>query len=253
MPSSIVAQDREAAIPKPIRTHASSLLLASLCTGCVALWPADERPVSPVAVEARRIMANLKETKYQFTIVADESRGLYQMDCSGLAGYILKRVAPEAHAAAARADRAARPRAFAFYETFARAPAEPVSETQTWMRIARLADARAGDMIAWRKPVLKAGETTGHIVIVDSHPVKARDGRWRVRIIDATTRGHDRDTRKEVQTGVGCGTMWFTVDEEGRPNGTMSRYSSPPRTNQPIAIGRVVPRGMDPFSTPVPR
>jgi hypothetical protein len=109
-----------------------------------------------------------------------------------------------------------------------------------WLRIERIADARPGDILAWRSLKPKRG-STGHVVILDGRPVQTPDGEVCVPVIDSTSSGHGNDTRPKGQTGIGRGLMWFAVDAQGHP--TAYRWSRPTGKLQsrPIAIGRPVP------------
>lgn len=213
-----------------------SLLMCLL----LALPLLGARAASPVCVEARRILANARDTRYQHKTVVDESAGQYHLDCSGLAAVILRRAWADAFRAVEKADRVSHPRAFAYHDIFASAATNAPAATNGWVRVVRVADLRPGDFIAWRRAALKAGDSTGHVMIADQAPVREECGDWRVVIIDSTTRRHAADTRAEGSDGVGRGTIWMTADAEGRPAGVRLRAPSDrPRTGLPIAMGRV--------------
>jgi hypothetical protein len=84
------------------------------------------------------------------------------------------------------------------------------------------------------------GENTGHIVIVDQTPVREEDGQIRVTLIDSTVTGHADDSRKAGTSGVGRGTMWFTVNEQGRPISYRWKSRTGKAHETPISIGRVI-------------
>lgn len=202
---------------------------------------------NPVAIEARRILANARATAYSHRTVVDEKAGLYRTDCSGLAGYIVKRISPAHLRAIPHTPTSSRPRAFEFYEAFRAAPTNAVAVSNGWQRVTRLADARPGDLIAWRKVNIVPGESTGHVVILDEPPVREADGKWRLVIIDSTSAPHAQDSRPNGSNGVGRGTMWFVTDEAGRPTGLL--WKSPEgkaRAPVPIAIGRLMKYGARP-------
>ena len=196
---------------------------------------------SPVADEAHRIHANIRETWYSHKTVVDEGTGRYGVDCSGFATLILKHAAPRQLAAVPHKDTRRRPLAYEFYEAFADAPPTAKESATGWLRVERLRDARPGDFIAWRKIHLEPGESTGHIVMVDEAPVREPDGRYRVVVMDSTSAPHANDTRKDGANGIGRGTMWFAVDDAGRPTGINWRNRAlAPRSASPISIGRVL-------------
>src|SRR5262249_55219831 len=84
---------------------------------------------------------------------------------------------------------------------------------------------------------------TGHVVIVDQTPVMEKDGLVRVVVIDSTTKPQVDDTRPKGSSGIGRGTMWFTVDKEGRPEGYVRGSRTAKPTIEAISIGRVLPAG----------
>ena len=191
-----------------------------------------------VYIEAVRILDSIQKTKYQHRTAIDEKKGEYLCDCSGFVGYVLNRSVGK-DGTGALGDGRKRPLAMDYEKFFAAAPAKRDRESR-WQRVVRLADARPGDIIAWRhdKPV---PGNTGHVVIVDQRPVLEDDGLVRVVVIDSTTRPQVDDTRPEGTSGVGRGAMWFTIDEKGRPLGTIrgSRNAEPKVEN--TSIGRALP------------
>ncbi len=82
---------------------------------------------------------------------------------------------------------------------------------------------------------------TGHVVLVAARPVLESDGLVKVVIVDSTTKPMVDDTRAAGTSGIGRCTMWFTIDEEGRPHGSIrgSRKATP--KVEAISIGRAVP------------
>jgi hypothetical protein len=234
------------------------LLLLRLPLAALPAWAAEPAPVpvprpdavvaSPDAVstpsarvhaEARRILEEMKDSRYSHATRVDKDEESYEVDCSGFATIVLKAVAPRSLASVPRAAGHKRPRALEFHEAFAAAPAEEKG-AKGWRRIERLADARPGDLLAWRREEIKPGEDTGHIVIVDEAPVREDDGQFRVIVLDSTGKPHGDDTRQSGATGVGRGTIWLTVDEAGRPAGFRWRARDGVLTRRPIAIGRAV-------------
>jgi len=196
-------------------------------------------PVQTVANELHRILANLKHTKYSHPTRVDEEAGSYELDCSGLACYMLQRVLPDHYRNVTIPKGQSRATARNFHDYFAGSPATPRGK-DGWRRIERMADVRPGDILAWRATKPKSG-STGHVVIIDSRPLLTRDGQVCVAVVDSTSTGHGNDTRAKGQTGIGRGLMWFVVDAEGHPTGyRWSRADGSLRTRS-IAIGRAVP------------
>jgi hypothetical protein len=201
-----------------------------------------DRPANAAArsvhKEATRILNSIEKTKYQHRTEMDEEKGVYLCDCSGLVGYILNR-SVGADGSGALGDGRKRPLAMHYEKFFAAAPTKADGESR-WQRIERLADARPGDIIAWRHEKPKPGNT-GHVVIVDQRPVAENDGLVRVVFIDSTTRPMVDDTRPKGTNGVGRGTMWFKVDENGSPIAHIRGARATEPKTEAISIGRALP------------
>jgi hypothetical protein len=186
--------------------------------------------------EACRILNSTKKTEYKHKTAIDEENGVYNCDCSGFCGYILSRTVAKDDPQGPLGDGKRRPRARDFEIAFAAAPTTP-NGAGRWQRIERLADARPGDIIAWRHEVDRPNNS-GHVVIVAEKPVVEKDGLVRVVMIDSTTKPQVDDTRAKGTSGIGRGTMWFAVDDVGRPTAYVrgSRIAKP--KSEAIAIGR---------------
>jgi len=226
--------------------------LQQICCGLVLVALASDRlvaeegsnsegPANPstqrIHEEANRILSGIQETIYQHKTEIDEENGIYRCDCSGLGIYVLNRTVAKDDPRGPLGDDRTRPRAMHFYEAFAEAT--PANEGR-WQRVEQLVAARPGDIIAWRRDVIRPGNS-GHVVFVDEQPVLESDGLVRVVMIDSTTRPQVDDTRAKGESGVGRGTMWFKLDDDGRP----VAYVRGSRTAEPqvvqISIGRANP------------
>lgn len=196
--------------------------------------------------EAVRILDNIRTTKYEHRTQIDEEKGAYLCDCSGFVGYVLNRTVGK-DGGGALGDGRKRPLAMDYEKFFAAASASRNSDSG-WQRIVRLADARPGDVIAWRHEKPKPGNT-GHVVIVDERPILEDDGLVRVRIIDSTTLPPETDAAPVAEgtpttkpTGVGRRTMWFTIDNDGRAVGHVRGSRSEKPKVEAISIGRPLPQ-----------
>jgi hypothetical protein len=223
-----------------IRAMKRIVVALLLCASLVAAAPAATRPASPLLARAYRMLDNLKATTYQHVTDIDEATGEYFCDCSGLVSYLLRKEMPEHYKAVPTPKPFRHPRAVEFYETFTAAPAEP-KPGDRWQRIDRLADARPGDVVAWRKPVIRETGVTGHIVLFDSTPKPLGENLFEVVVIDSTSRPHKDDTRPADVTGVGRGTIYLKTDDSGCPIAFASRSAEGPFTAYDIAVGRPVP------------
>ena len=200
---------------------------------------ATTNPASPLLARAYRMLAALKSTTYQHVTDIDEGTGEYYCDCSGFVSYLLRKEMPAQYAAVRFPKPFRHPRAVEFHDAFAAAPTERV-EGKKWMRIVRLAEARAGDVAAWRKATIPEQGVTGHTVLFDSTPEPVAADVYEVVVIDSTSRPHRDDTRDGDETGVGRGTIYLRVDAAGRPVAFATRSSDGPFTPYSIAIGRPV-------------
>ncbi|MFO0789498.1 MAG: hypothetical protein U0805_08570 [Pirellulales bacterium] len=228
----------------------AAVAVAAICSLAVArdIPNRSDEPANAatraVSDEARRILASIKKTEYKHKTDIDEAKGQYYCDCSGFVGYVLNRTVAKDDPKGPLLDGDRRPVAAKFEKAFESAP-ETAEGADRWQRVARLVDARPGDVIAWRHAVAKPGNT-GHVVIVDARPVEEEGGLVRVVVIDSTTKPQVDDTRAAGTSGIGRGTMWFKVDAQGRPVAYV-RGSRKARANEePIAIGRAIPTAEKP-------
>jgi hypothetical protein len=220
-----------------MRMHAQVAFLA-LALGCVlSRFAAAETPEAKVLAEARRIVADAKESHYQHETHVDQAAGIYDVDCSGFLCVILKDVLPKHYEAVPAGKGHARPLALQFYEFFTAAGEKG---DKGWKEIKQLKHAKPGDVLVWRLEEQVKGKDTGHVMIVDEAPVEDGKGIYRVVVLDSNLSPHADDTRKEGQTGVGKGTMWFVVDEEGKPVGYHWKLKNGKLHDMQIAIGRAV-------------
>jgi hypothetical protein len=184
----------------------------------------------------------MNETAYQGATEINEETGSLKCDCSGLVCYALRDMFPEAYLSVRgmEAQDRVRPMSITFYETFAAAATG--KGNGRWQAVEKLLDIKPGDVLAWRKDVIKEGESSGHTAMVASKPVVEKDGRVRIRVIDSTRGPHSNDTRTEKNLGVGSGDMYFTADRDGRPSGFYVRGDAPLQ-KLAFAFGRIVDLG----------
>jgi hypothetical protein len=190
-----------------------------------------------LATEAWRMTEDFPQTRYRHQTLIDPERGICEVDCSGFVVAILRQKSP-AHLESIKTKHK-RPLAEDFYAAFAPKDGNPA---RGWRRIDRLADAKAGDVLAWVKQDQSPGDNTGHVVLIAQKPLAESPQRYRVRVFDSTLHGHASDERtRDERSGIGEGTFWVEVNSEGRPIG----YRWKSRTGivhlAPIAVGRAVP------------
>jgi hypothetical protein len=189
-----------------------------------------------VASQAEFIVNNFRQSDYQHVDNIDVDAGIYDCDCNGFAAFVLGRAAPGHYAKIPKETDQKRPRAFKYYEFFT----SPALAGTGWRRIDVLADARRGDVIAWRFPDIELGHNTGHVVIVADTPARDASGNFAVRVYDSAAIPHFDDTRGDkVGQGVGSGFINFKVDAAGAPTEFQFGPAADKWGTFPIAIGRV--------------
>jgi hypothetical protein len=166
--------------------------------------------LNPTLRTLGRMAEGLTESVYTHGFRVDERKGIYSFDCSGMAWWVLKKASPRAARSAAR-GLGGRPLARDFQRRIASVP--PGQVRGGWSRVARVADAAPGDVVAWVKPTELDSPNTGHVVFVVLPPVRVAgyDDAYLVRIADSTSLLHDQDTRVG-RSGFGFGTILLLVD-----------------------------------------
>lgn len=180
------------------------------------------------------VAATHRVGRYSHDTRVDLRAGRFEWDCSAMAAWVLRRSAPES----VRALPHARPVAVDFYRAIARAPTVP--SRGPWMHVRRVIDARPGDVLAWPRPRWFPSRNTGHVAFVIAAPVPVAGGVL-VRVADATSVGHEDDTRRG-QTGFGHGTLLIATDPvtgAGTAYGWAGRYTPAEwMVTTPVVVGR---------------
>jgi len=194
-------------------------------------------PGRQVIAEANRIVDNVKYTSFSERGWVSEEKGDYVLSDAALVSYVLQRVVPRHYWSVRVAPSRLKPNAMDFHEYF-----NGLDEGGRggWKRVAHLADARPGDVMAWRRTDSSSLALT-HVAIVASEPTRAGERLLHVHVIDSVRYDrHGKDTRAKGQTGVGRGSMYFEIDAEGRPNAY--RWATPRsrRRRRSIVVGRPV-------------
>ena len=173
---------------------------APVCLTVILLAPVqaqqkeDESSGAQLAQRLEAMLEKMDSTLYQARTEIDEKTGSYKCDCSGLVCYLLRSDFPVAYKQldGIESPWRARPFSVTFYETFVRAGEEKLDG---WSRVRKLMDARPGDVLAGRKRKIQKGVSTGHTMVIASKPMREKDGRVRVRVIDSTRKIHAQDSR----------------------------------------------------------
>lgn len=185
------------------RTFLSLSLGALTLPGAEALAQGATPPAPQRVLDAlARIATTMRSSRYDHDTRVDERAGRYDFDCSAMAAWVLRRSAPQALAAIG----SSRPVAAGFARTISHAPVGRFA--RGWQHVARVADARPGDLLAWERPRWFPSNNTGHVAFVVEAPRPHGLGVL-VRIIDSTRYAHQDDTRdtEHGQSGFGSGTL----------------------------------------------
>lgn len=176
--------------------------------------------MEPAGRSGRKLIALKDEIQQSLTHTAYEHRtrvrpkeGVYIWDCSAMAGWMLRKIAPRAR----KAMNKGRPVARDFYRRIKRSPTRRARDG--WRRLTHIEDVRPGDMFAWERPPGFPSKNTGHVgfAIEPARPVPEWPGAYTLRIVDATSLPHQDDTRRRKDGGgIGEGTILFMTDGEGR-------------------------------------
>jgi hypothetical protein len=192
-----------------------------------------------LAEEAHRELTAMISSTYQHTTFVDESKGIFDYDCSGFVDYALARVLPDA---LTTLQTATEPRPLAKdFETFF---AGVTTSSGRWTSVARAIDLVPGDIVAWLKPLDVTSSNTGHVMIVRELPTKnPKDAsEILVPITDSTETPHGpTDSRTATgATGLGTGTIGLLVDATGAPQQYhwTGAYSTKAETTS-IALGHI--------------
>lgn len=171
------------------------------------------RPGHKLLALKDEIQASLTHTAYEHRTRVRPKEGIYVWDCSAMAGWMLRKIAPRAR----KAMNKGRPVARDFYRQIKRSPAHKARNG--WRRLAHIEDVRPGDMFAWERPPGFPSRNTGHVgfAIEPPRPVPHWPGAYTLRIVDATSLPHQDDTRtREDGGGIGEGTILFMTDGSGK-------------------------------------
>lgn len=186
---------------------------------------------------AESIVNSFTQTDYQYVENIDAEAGIYDCDCNSFVGYVLEQEAPIHYGLIPKEADQDRPRAFEYCDFFFSLTS---NSRGGWHRIYLLADARPGDILAWRFPKIELGHDTGHVMFVAEMPTVDDSGIVSVQVYDSADQAHFDDTRGADDTGLGSGIINFMVNPAGEPNAFLFAPGEQ-FTTLSIAIGRAEP------------
>ena len=176
--------------------------------------PAANAATARVMSQLEEIESTLRTAHYRHDTSVNVAQGRYDFDCSGMIAWVLARTAPTAHRATLAHSGGSRPLAADYARHILRV-ADDNRAHDGWRRVARVEDARPGDILAWIKPRIVRSNNTGHIGFVVGQPVRSStvENGWLVRIADSSSYQHQDDSREGTnRTGFGRGTLLITAD-----------------------------------------
>ena len=218
----------------------TSAILLLISSGVIAK-EAPKTPSSQFAQIVETLLADMTSSTYQHKTEINEETGVWNCDCSGLIGHILRRHFPEAylHVDGPTRPERARPLAANYCETFLAAGQKKL-QVSPWKQITKVTDLRPGDIFAWKNLKIVKGKSTGHVLMIAGIPKLDDNGLYRVRIIDSTRGLHANDSRTQETLGVGSGDIWLSADKDGKLNGFKNSNRRPLTLKHTIAAGRIV-------------
>jgi hypothetical protein len=176
----------------------------------------------PIGNEATRIanFTNRSTSWYQSETYMNESNGTRRADCSGLAGYIVKRASERAWELLLTGTGKGRPASEDFHDYIkSRSNARNTGTLGKWRRLNYAKSLKPGDMLVWKYPASWGKSTTGHTMIVKGNAVPGRANEILVDVTDSVMSKHANDTRGVGDTGPGAGRIGLRVDDTGKPIG----------------------------------
>lgn len=219
----------------------STLLFLFIAVPHAGAKEASNNPSSRFAKILETHLAKMTASRYQHKTEIDEKSGVWNCDCSGLIGHILRRHFPEAYL---RVDgptftNRIRPLAANFCETFIES-GQNKHKASSWKQITKINNLLPGDIFAWKSLKIVKGKSTGHVLMIAGTPKLDKNGLYRVRIIDSTTRLHANDSRTKNTPGAGSGDIWLSADKNGNLNGFKNSRLGSLNLKNTIAAGRLI-------------
>jgi len=216
------------------------LLASALSTYATPGWATPRRGPAKVMEVLTTIEQTMRTSRYQHPTNVRPAKGDYRFDCSGMAGWVLRRSAPGALRVLGR-PQGRRPLARNYYRHIKRIPLG--KSRGPWYRVPDVASARPGDIITWERPPWFPSKSTGHVAFVVSIPTPNQQGvhGYLLRVADASRYRHQADSRSEGESGFGTGIILLPTDENGQAIGYgWAGALTPPDWIVPVhvAVGR---------------
>lgn len=204
-------------------------------------------PGARMLARARMLLAATKDDSYSHIPDIEPAKGIFHADCSELIDDLARNTNPDALKELPLDAGHPEPRAENYADFLRSRPlVGSASPGEHWGQVPSPSRLAPGDVIAWKNDAYVPGQSsTGHVMLVSDVPQPVRDGSgvvgYNVPIIDSTSHGHGPgdDRVPGVKTGLGQGTVYFPVAEDGHATGFSwtpagAAGAAPPR---PPALG----------------
>jgi hypothetical protein len=168
-----------------------------------------------IAKETELVLSRVRHTDFEHEHVVDPETGTYKVDDAAFVGLLLEHSAPEEFARIQKRTHKRYPRAIEIYDFLV------AHSHHGWERVVKLAEARPGDIIAWKPSKTTRERDGGHVAVVARAPeFDTETETWTVCVHDSSSVAHFDDSRvrgRKYHPGVGSGALKFRADSQGAP------------------------------------
>lgn len=189
--------NRERTLPSPKQTHLENKLTA----------------------EINRLIPGVRSDHYAYgDNVFEPAKGKYRLDCSRYIDHLLSNANPAAYHRICKSTKTTLPNSVDYYNFIAGLSKK--SAEGHWYRVDGIANLVPGDIIVFQKPRMNGHHGYGHVMVVMSKPRRDPNNHaaYFVTISDSAMSGHNHDTRRRNQSGIGVGTILVRVHRfSGQP------------------------------------
>ena len=169
---------------------------------------------NPIWREAYQTFLNINYTAYSHVpYTVNETAGIYEFDCHGFVGYVLKNSDPAMYQ---EMGGGVDPVLLETYVPYFTSLDIKAPNDVGWVKVAHPIDLKPGDICFWRPP------DPGHVFVIAGAPQvnPNKNDEVLVRVIDSVPPdlSHSHDSRKNSDLGgLGSGIIGFMTDDQGNP------------------------------------
>jgi cell wall-associated NlpC family hydrolase len=219
-----------------IDTATADVTTTDITTNNTAPITADH----PVVSYIHRFMNTLRYTTYRTGgRIFDNTRGVYELDCSHYVDHILQTVCPRAYSNLTLWTGEQDPDSANYYNFFSHLTTNMGTD---WNKVNNAYQLQPGDILVFRYLNSSGIAKGGHVMVVMDAPTPDNDNNaLMVRVSDSAFGGHSDDTRPLHNSGVGIGTLLLKVDPiNGQPSAYAWNIGASWRSSVDIAMARPV-------------